>query len=139
MEGVVDTQRLKDVPAKMRNSEDWGTASFDTDGQLVLHIPHAGKTIVIIPTRRTVLGRQDRNAGIYPDLDLSPYDALVQGVSRQHAAIRRESGQTLTVVDLSSSNHTYLNGEQLTPHHPTLLRDGDKLRLGRLVLEVYFR
>lgn len=48
------------------------------------------------------------------------------GVSRRHAIIR-QSGDTVTLVDLDSTNGTYCNGERI---HERVLRDGDKIRIG---------
>jgi pSer/pThr/pTyr-binding forkhead associated (FHA) protein len=43
------------------------------------------------------------------------------------------------LIDLGSANGTYVNGERLEPHVPRLLRQGDRLRLGRVVLEFRIR
>lgn len=48
-------------------------------------------------------------------------------VSRRHAALRREGGFPL-VVDLQSTNGTYVNGERV--RHYAQLRDGDEVRVG---------
>ena len=48
-------------------------------------------------------------------------------------AIRRGE-DTLTLVDLGSVNGTHLNGQRLVPNQPRVLRDGDEIRLGRLVV-----
>jgi two-component system, cell cycle response regulator len=56
-------------------------------------------------------------------------------ISRAHAAIEsiRLGGDTLyRVVDLGSTNHIFVNGEQVESH---LLADGDKIRLGDVVLK----
>jgi pSer/pThr/pTyr-binding forkhead associated (FHA) protein len=56
-------------------------------------------------------------------------------VSRRHVLIIRE-GNLLKVADLGSTNGTYLNGVRLQQHQPRLLRTGDRLSLGELVLKV---
>ena len=43
------------------------------------------------------------------------------------------------ILDRGSANGTYLNGERLTPNEPHVLRDGDEIRLGKLVAHIYFR
>lgn len=50
-------------------------------------------------------------------------------VGRQHADIMLHDGGCY-VVDLNSTNHTYLNGEQLAPGTEYPLHDGDELLLG---------
>lgn len=50
------------------------------------------------------------------------------GVSRRHAEIiRRETRYFIN--DLGSSNHTYVNGEQLVPHSERMLRDQDVIKM----------
>jgi pSer/pThr/pTyr-binding forkhead associated (FHA) protein len=40
------------------------------------------------------------------------------------------------VQDLASTNGTLLNGERLAPYVSALLKDGDQLQLGKLLIEV---
>jgi len=40
------------------------------------------------------------------------------------------------VVDLDSTNGTFLNGMRIMPHQPRILRDGDEIRLGLLKIIV---
>ena len=60
-----------------------------------------------------------------------------KGVSRYHAAIVRRDG-ALSIVDKGGANGTFLNGQRLIAHQPRILRDGDDLRLGHMVLQVRF-
>lgn len=85
--------------------------------------------------KRLVIGRTDKVTNIQPDIDLTPYNADLYGISRQHAALHVKSSQLL-VVDLNSGNGTFLNGTRLTPHEPIPLRSEDQLQLGKLQLEV---
>lgn len=50
-------------------------------------------------------------------------------VGRHHADILEHDGACF-VVDLNSTNHTYLNGQELTPGMEYPLQDGDELTLG---------
>lgn len=58
-------------------------------------------------------------------------EALVRvtddGVSRRHAKILRNEDGSLAVVDLGSTNGTFVNGERISHR---VLRDGDKLQIG---------
>ena len=50
--------------------------------------------------------------------------------SRFHAEIRM-TDEVLQVIDLDSSNGTFVNGERLAPHQPRLLSAGDEIIFGR--------
>lgn len=58
------------------------------------------------------------------------------GVSRRHALIRVEADQA-TLSDLESKNGTFVGERRVSA--PTLLRDGDELRLGLKVTVVFRR
>ncbi|MEO0564900.1 MAG: FHA domain-containing protein, partial [Chloroflexota bacterium] len=60
-----------------------------------------------------------------------------KGVSRVHAVIEREE-DTLTIMDMGSSNGTYLNGQRLAQNQPRVIRDGDEIRFGKLTTRIYF-
>lgn len=49
-------------------------------------------------------------------------------VSRNHAVVQAQDGGEYWLVDLGSTNGTYLNGNRVA--HPTRLRDADKFEIG---------
>lgn len=116
----------------------WGSAKFDQDTVVILHIRESEEPLRISPNKRVILGRYDGGNAPKPDLDLTPHGALEKGVSRIHAAIYR-SEDTLTLIDMGSSNGTMLNGHRLVRDQPRVLRDGDEIRLGKLVAHIYFK
>ena len=73
----------------------------------------------------TTIGRPDSAVQNYPDIEVE----LDDGVSRQHAEIRRQGG-LFSLVDVGSTNGTILNGQMLTPNQPTPLSPGDRIRIG---------
>ena len=89
-------------------------------------------------TRPIRLGRMDPTQDNYPEVDLTDYLALEQGVSREHACISRR-GDVVEVEDMASTNGTLLNGERLAPYLPVPLLDGDQLQLGKLLIRVRFK
>ena len=106
-----------------------------------LVIPTEGGEVsehVIAVEDRIVIGRVDHRTDFLPDLNLSRYAAWEKGVSRLHAAVHRE-GTQLYLVDLASTNGTYVNGERLNPREPHLLADGDTIRLGLFELKIYYQ
>jgi|GEM_PF-1922864 len=80
-----------------------------------------------------IVGREDPIDGIFPDIDLTPYDTDT-GVSRQHASLHGQGGQWF-IQDLASTNYTIVNRRRLTLHEDFLLEDGDVLRFGRVLAE----
>lgn len=132
------TKRLESSASDLVARATWGTARFGEDATITLRIRDLNEVVTLQPARRSVLGRIDSANMQQPDVDLTPYGALEKGVSRIHAAITRNE-DTLTLVDLGSVNGTHLNGQRLIPDQPRVLRDGDEIRLGRLVAHVYFR
>ncbi|MBI4468096.1 MAG: FHA domain-containing protein, partial [Acidobacteria bacterium] len=76
-----------------------------------------------------LLGRTDANSGIFPEIDLSPFDPSSK-VSRRHARIWRSS-EEFFLEDLNSANGTLLNeAEAVSPKQARPLKDGDILRVG---------
>jgi len=124
---------LSDVDSVLR----WGTARLGAGQRLLLHIRGHDKPLVLKVTERVELGRTDTKTGDAPDVKLDAYGAGEAGVSRRHAALSFENG-VLKVMDLGSANATYINGQKLFPNQPRILRDGDELRLGRMVIRVQF-
>jgi FHA domain len=89
--------------------------------------------LLIIPVATIVIiGRKNLDsADKLPDIDLSPFDALKCGISRQHLRLTRTRDMVL-MADLGSLNGTYLNGSRLAPHQERVLRNGDEMLIGRL-------
>ena len=84
-----------------------------------------------------ILGRKMEELS-EPLLDLSDIDGYEMGVSRRHAMIRQaESGYE--IIDLSSTNGTWLNDERLVSKKPYPLASGSRLRLSRIRLFVSYR
>lgn len=108
-------------------------------GELVrLHIWIGGRPnpVLVEFTQKLLLGRTLLHAD-GPGLNLDEYEGYLYGVSRRHAEIHHK-GELLHVMDLGSTNGTFLNGFQLQPNQPRILRDGDELSLGQMTLLVRF-
>jgi pSer/pThr/pTyr-binding forkhead associated (FHA) protein len=72
------------------------------------------------------------------DVDLSEFKAQEMGVSRNHARLNARQDPPV-LIDLGSSNGTFVNGQQLKPEQPQTLDSGDEVRLGRLVTRIYYK
>ncbi len=89
-----------------------------------------------MPIRRTplLIGRTSEPEELYPDLDLSFYDPDGH-VSRRHAQVTRE-GDGYLITDLGSSNGTTVNNVKLAANQPHPLRNGDRVKVGKVVLQL---
>jgi len=136
--GGTTSTRQFDTQAGVEARLTWGNTHFERETAITLYIRDAVEPLVLQPTTRVILGRSDPTSIQRPDCDLAPYGALEKGVSRIHAAIYR-TDETLTIVDMGSSNGTHLNGQRLVSEQPRILRDGDEVQLGKLVAHIYFK
>ena len=101
-------------------------------GSLV--IQSANATLTIPPGKQViVLGREDPVSGVFPDIDLDPYGAQEEGVGRKHAQLVMRGGD-ICLEDLESVNGTVVNKQRLVPRQPQPIKDGDELRLGKMVM-----
>jgi hypothetical protein len=82
------------------------------------------------PSGRLALGRDAEFSSLA--VQLEPFD----GVSRRHAIVERLAGE-LQIVDLDSTNGTFIDGRRLEANQPQPLAPGARLTLGRsLAVEV---
>ena len=95
-------------------------------------------SFIKVDMRETLLiGRNDDASNIHPEIDVEPFDAQSNGVSRRHALLQAKDNR-VTITDLGSSNGTYINQKRLQPKTAYRLRDGDTLHLGKLELQAHF-
>lgn len=104
---------------------------------IALHVIETGQILALESAREFTLGRLD--GASRPDIDLSPYNGLKQGVSRLHASIHIDSDSIVTLVDLGSTNGSWVNGIKVEPHVPVVLNNGDIIALGKLILQALIR
>lgn len=112
-----------------------GTASSAAYPTVILQIAGVAREVALTVNKELLLGRPDASTGLHPDLDLTPFGGLDQGVSRRHLRLSRYEDQ-IVVEDLGSANGTFWNGQRLAPFQARSVRDGDELRLGRLVMRL---
>lgn len=134
----VSTRSLQDADFE-EGTPRWGSARTNARTQLVLGIEGETRSLCFTANDITelVVGRVDPKTGDAPPINMSDYGALEKGVSRKHAIIMRKDG-SLYLIDQASANGTYLNGQKLVPNQPRVLRDGDDVRFGHLVMRVTF-
>jgi hypothetical protein len=110
----------------------------DLDAWAAIHLTNSGQILPLSERNEFTLGRISDAQPIMPDIDLTPYQAYANGVSRLHAVLKKEEDQVY-VMDLGSSNGTYLNGVRLKPNESQVLNHGDILSLGKLKLQILLK
>ena len=124
--------------AQLTAVESAGGSIFSDDMVLRIEIEGGATPMLVYPKQEIILGRRDPNTGTLPDVDMTAYSGYRMGVSRTHASIHLQDKQ-LNLSDRGSSNGTFLNGTRLVAHRPYPIKDGDEIRLGQMVLKVYFQ
>ncbi len=105
------------------------------DASISLHLVECGQVLHLAGRNEFTFGRVTDGQPILPDVDLSPYEAYSQGVSRLHASIKIV-GQRVSILDLGSSNGTRVNGQKIIPHVDYPLSHGDIVSLGKLKFQI---
>jgi serine/threonine protein kinase len=113
--------------------------SFAPVGRAILRVIEPVRAAWEMPVARSpmLLGRASEAEGYRPDFDMTFYD---EGdyVSRRHARISKgRAGYFIT--DLGSSNGTTVNGQPLPPKRARLLRNGDRVKVGLVVIQFRLR
>jgi hypothetical protein len=133
---TVDQAILAEEETDLTHRHDKHLGLLDNNS-IALYIGDNAEPLIIDATNATTLGRKSANSVYQPLIDLTRFGAHERGVSRLHVSIER-IGDHFMVMDLHSSNGTWLNGKRLEPDVPHLLRSGDRLKLSLLRIDVYF-
>lgn len=136
---IIDAGNTHHLPQDIQKSDlrHWGTARLGDERLLLLHIRGYDEPLIVHLSSSMTIGRCNPATGEAPNIDLDKYNALDMGVSRHHATILVED-DAVKIKDSGSTNATYLNGQKLIAHQTRILRDGDELRLGKLVIQITF-
>lgn len=110
----------------------------DFDSWASLHLMKSGLILPLPDRTEFTIGRVSEAQPIMPDIDLTPYQAYANGVSRLHAVLKR-SGDKVTIMDLGSSNGTFINGLRIKPNTDQPVKHGDTISLGKLAIQILLR
>lgn len=102
-----------------------------------LHLVESGKILHLENRAYFTLGRVVEDQPVHPDIDMSPFEAYGQGVSRLHAAVKIINNRVF-ITDLGSSNGTRVNGQKIAPQTDYPLNHGDMVALGKLKIQFLF-
>jgi hypothetical protein len=138
MTAGLQTTSLEDVlDAPMDVVEGFMEFELPSKGIALINLED-GKPIAVVEEKVFLLGRKSPDIESQePLIDLMPYGAMELGISRMHAMIRQtKNGYKIT--DLGSSNGTWLENQRLTAKKAYPLTSGDRVRLGRLNILVFY-
>jgi len=97
-----------------------------------------GQPIAIQKEKSFILGRVSAEISLErPLVDLTPFSALELGISRVHVMIR-QTKEGYEIMDLESSNGTWLENQRLIPKQPYPIESGDRIRIGRLNMLAFY-
>lgn len=134
-QAITDEQIEEELKKKSGRPE---PVSVPSNSWISLHLMDSGKILPLASRNEFTLGRLSEGQPIMPDIDLTPYQAYASGVSRLHAVVKRDNNR-VAVMDLGSSNGTYVNGRRLNPHTEESLSHGDIVALGKLKIQILLR
>lgn len=133
---IHDTNVFNDPDNLLQSDEYFGPTSM-----LALVIKSTNQAYKLQPQTTgydIVIGRSAEGA-IQPDIDLNDQDGAQLGVSRLHIALRYDpQNNTIAAADMGSANGSFINGQRMHRQEIRILRHGDELRLGKLILKVMF-
>jgi hypothetical protein len=130
---TLDSTLLGQFSAKITNSpiDD----SLIPDGGIAVYAAGSSEPVYLQVDSELILGRKGDGPSEDALLDLSELGGYQAGISRRHAVIRRrENGYE--IVDLASTNGSWLNNERLVPNKPVPLASGSQLLFGHMQLLV---
>jgi pSer/pThr/pTyr-binding forkhead associated (FHA) protein len=135
------TATTRNTEIKINYSEKFEDFSVDEKiipaNGIAVYFAGTTKPVEILNAQEFVIGRRIIETS-ESFLDLSDFDGFKMGLSRRHAMVRHtETGYE--IIDLSSTNGTWLNDERLVPYTPYPLPSGSQLRLSRIRLFIYYR
>jgi hypothetical protein len=134
---IRDTRTFKNATTELYSDE-----YFGEDSLLILKTPNGKNRFEIRPQLRyneIVIGRSSDEQTVHPDIDLSEANGAELGVSRLHLSLAYDKQlELIQLNDLGSANGTTVNGQKVHPSERRILRHGDELSLGKLVLQVRY-
>ncbi len=134
----LDLAEFVDEPAQPQELQD--VSYFGPRTSITLRIDQF-ELFIERPTTEVVLGRFGDMVTVPREVhpvNLSEYAGYAMGVSRIHCSLRPNDQNQLEVMDLASSNGTFLNGYPLNAYEVYHVYHGDEVRLGHMRMTILF-
>ncbi|MBZ0317070.1 MAG: FHA domain-containing protein [Anaerolineae bacterium] len=136
-ERLVRTVASRPIVVSTLKNPEW----FPEGGQLLLRAISGQPLGTVTLARDVLLGRADTKPDVQLRAERINLSALVpdtSSISRIHAMLRLTDNRRVQVVDMGSTNGTYLNHHRLDSFKPAMIKDGDEIQLGIFRLRVHF-
>lgn len=137
MQMYENAQQQSDAELEDTAADEVNLMHFDESMGLIFEIIGSSGVLTLDVKQDVIVGRSDTTDNFSAGLDLTQYGAYQLGLSRKHARIRR-NGTQLELEDTGSRNGTFVNEQQLDPHVPYVVRDGDVVRFGNMKVQLRF-
>lgn len=124
-----------DPEARRSSKREMPSSPVNLHPRLSLKMVDSGQILPLADRTEFTLGRSGEGQPILPDVDLTPHGAFDNGVSRLHAILKMVE-ERLVIMDLGSSNGSYLNGSRLPPFLETPVIHGDIIDLGKQKIQL---
>jgi hypothetical protein len=122
------TAGISPVPAPLQ-------AEKGVESGISLHLMDSGQILSLAGRTEYSIGRGVEGQPVFPDIDLTPYHAYSEGVSRLHATLKILPHGVL-ITDLGSSNGTRINGQKIVPHIDYPVNHGDVVAFGKMKMQI---
>ena len=136
-----DSSNTTALPEKQVHDDLPGTAPIQPNmtstlrARIMVHIIDNGKLIPVTDKTEFTVGRASDGQPITPDVDLGEFNAFDYGVSRLHIVVRLV-GEKLSIMDLGSSNGTFINGVRIPVNMEQPISSGDIVSLGKFRIQI---
>lgn len=135
-QAVLDKAPEPEPPPLMGQSTSVKTAW----SQIVFVIPTSSRRLYFNLDRDIYVGRSSDDSLHDPEINLELDGGGDLGVSRNHAVLKPdEQGEGMVVLDLNSTNGTFLNQYRLPPELPYPIKNGDEVQFGNLLVHVFLK
>lgn len=127
--------------AALESIKDWSVDQTTIpDHGIAVYIEGEFKPAYIDFKGEFVIGRKAETTSLDSEdlFDLAPLGGYARGISRRHAVIRW-TDRGYEILDLGSSNGTWLEDKKLAPNKSYPLASGSHLRLGSMRLFVLYQ
>ena len=121
----------------MYQPEDGSDLTQKVEVKHISNLKKVNDCLVLIHTEGPDLGKRFDLKGKLISIGRDPDNDIYideETVSRKHAKVEKKGGKT-TIIDLESTNGTYLNDRRLEPFIEFSLNDGDRLKIGRTIFK----